>query len=106
MPAYNEQDCIEAVLRAWTDEFERLFGAKYRIVVVNDGSRDRTGEILDAIAEGHKRVIVLHQANAGHGAALLNSYHYATGLDTEYVFHVDSDDQFRPSDFATLWELR
>jgi glycosyltransferase involved in cell wall biosynthesis len=75
-------------------------------VVVNDGSRDQTGQILDRIARQESRVLIVHQANGGHGAALLHGYRAASTLGAEYIFHVDSDDQFLPADFRRLWQLR
>ncbi len=106
MPAYNEEGCIAAVVAGWVAEFERLFGDGFRFVIVDDGSRDRTGNILDALAKKEPRLQVVHQANAGHGGALLRAYREALALNPAYVFHVDSDDQFRPRDFAQLWDRR
>lgn len=106
MPAYNEEGCIATVVKGWALEFHRQFGDRFRLVVVNDGSKDRTGAILDEVAKIEKRLIVIHQKNGGHGAALLAAYRHAVTLDSEYVFHVDSDDQFKPSDFGAFWGLR
>lgn len=106
MPAYNEEACIADVVRSWVGEFTRLFGSNFRVVVVNDGSRDRTGEILDTISASEPRLRVVHQKNSGHGGALLRGYREALALDSAYVFHVDSDDQFKPGDFKQLWIRR
>ncbi|MBY0471633.1 glycosyltransferase family 2 protein [bacterium] len=106
MPAYNEQDCIELVVNRWLAEGKRLFGDQFRLVVVNDGSKDSTGAILDKVAQGNSMLVVVHQKNGGHGAALIAAYRKALSLGTEYVFHVDSDDQFIPADFPKLWEKR
>jgi glycosyltransferase involved in cell wall biosynthesis len=106
MPAYNEQECIEQVVRGWLAQFDALFGAQCRLVVVDDGSRDQTGAILDRLAAKEKRLLVTHQPNGGHGAALLHAYRIACELKPDYVFHVDSDDQFKPSDFPKIWALR
>jgi len=106
MPAYNEEGCIAQVVRGWAVEFDRLFGQNFRLVVVNDGSRDRTGPILDEVAHSEPRLIVVHQKNAGHGGALLRGYREAVALQPGYIFHVDSDDQFKTSDFAALWAHR
>jgi glycosyltransferase involved in cell wall biosynthesis len=74
--------------------------------VVDDGSHDKTGEILDGLAKDEPRLKVIHQANTGHGGALLRAYSAALAHQPEYVFHVDSDDQFRPEDFRKLWDRR
>ncbi len=106
MPAYNEEACIAQVVESWKAEFIRIFGDAFRLVIVNDGSRDRTGAILDALAAREPRLMVINQANTGHGGALLRGYHEALRLNPAYVFHVDSDDQFKPADFSRLWERR
>jgi glycosyltransferase involved in cell wall biosynthesis len=106
MPAYNEEACIAAVVTSWIGEFNRTFGAQFRMIVVNDGSRDRTGETLDQLAASEPRLRVIHQKNSGHGGALLRGYREAVALKPAYVFHVDSDDQFKPTDFPRLWARR
>jgi glycosyltransferase involved in cell wall biosynthesis len=106
MPVYNEEGCIAHVIAEWLAEFTRNFGQNFRLVVVNDGSRDKTSEILDGLARDEPRLQVIHQANTGHGGALLRAYGAALRYQPEYVFHVDSDDQFRPEDFRKLWDRR
>jgi dolichol-phosphate mannosyltransferase len=106
MPAYNEEGCIRAVVTDWLETFESRFGDSFRFVVVNDGSKDKTGQILDDIAKSKTPLIVIHQTNAGHGAALLTAYRRAVELPSSYTFHTDSDAQFKPSDFIRLWEQR
>jgi len=49
---------------------------------------------------------VVHQQNGGHGNAVLNGYAEAMKQDPEWVFQVDSDNQFLPIDFPKLWERR
>lgn len=103
MPAYNEEGCIEAVVREWHGGVVAgIPGA--RMLVVDDGSRDATGAILDRLASELPALSVVHQINAGHGAALLSAYGMCA--DDEYVFQVDSDGQFLPADFGKLWERR
>ncbi len=106
MPAYNEEGCIVPVVSAWRDEFARLFDHNFRLVVVNDGSRDKTGQLLDQLAATEPRLIVIHQKNSGHGGALLRAYREAVARSPDFVFHVDSDDQFKPADFSALWSRR
>jgi dolichol-phosphate mannosyltransferase len=100
MPAYNEAACIaDAVAEVGRDVLDRVPGAE--LVVVNDGSKDRTGAILDEIAAADSRVRVIHQPNGGHGRAL------RTGLDAahgEYLFLIDSDRQIPLGAFAEFWE--
>jgi glycosyltransferase involved in cell wall biosynthesis len=99
MPAYNEAGCIEAVVREW-------MAAVGRMIVVNDGSRDETPRILDRLAAELPGLRVIHQSNAGHGAALLNGYRAAVAEGAEWVFQTDSDGQFLAADFPLLWNQR
>lgn len=107
MPAYNEEEVIESVVKQWTGLLQQVLpDAETKLIVVNDGSRDRTGAILDEIKGDHSRLEVVHQPNGGHGSAVVNGYRHAVALGSEYVFQTDSDDQFVTEDFGKLWEKR
>lgn len=103
IPAYNEAACIKAVIQEWLEVADAADGL---LVVVNDGSRDATGALLDEMALKAPRLRVIHQANAGHGAAVLHGYREALFLRPAFVFQTDSDDQFKAADFWKLWEKR
>lgn len=103
MPAYNEAECIESVVTSWLAIFEKIPGT---FIVINDGSKDRTLEILSSLAKRHRALKIVDQANAGHGIALRRGYEAALKLNPTYVFQTDSDDQFLASDFSKLWDLR
>jgi glycosyltransferase involved in cell wall biosynthesis len=90
MPAYNEEDIIEEVVRKCCDYLEGVC-PDYEIVVVNDGSKDRTGEILDALHAENPKVSPVHQPNKGYGGALQGGFRAA---GKGYVFFMDSDNQF------------
>lgn len=90
MPAYNEEDIIEQVARKCMDYLGRVC-PDYELVIVNDGSKDRTGEILDRLHAEEPRLKPVHQANKGYGGALQGGFRAAT---KGYVFFMDSDDQF------------
>lgn len=101
LPAYNEEEIIEesvlrvaAVLEALTDSYE--------IVVVNDGSRDRTALVLARIQlerpSAHLRVVT-HPQNQGYGAALASGFDAASG---DMVFMTDGDKQFDAAELAHL----
>lgn len=107
MPAYNEEDCVEQVVNSWTGFLERKFpDDNTTLIVVNDGSKDKTGEILNRLQPGNPRLTVIHQPNGGHGNAVVTGYKKALELDSEYVFQTDSDDQFVSDDFDKLWDKR
>ncbi len=103
MPAYNEAACIAKVVNAWAEVANRHFGL---LLVVNDGSRDSTGDVLNQLVRETSALRVVHQDNAGHGNAVRNGYEHALKLNPQYVFQTDSDDQFNPNDFEKLWEAR
>jgi len=108
MPAYNEQECVEEVVANWVNFLDAHFQplGETRLIVVNDGSKDNTGKILDRISPRYPRLVVVHQANGGHGNAVVHAYRKAVELDSEYVFQTDSDDQFIPDDVLKLWAKR
>ena len=107
MPAYNEQDCMAEVVKIWSDLLDSEFALEEtRLIVVNDGSKDNTGAILDGLQPLYPKLIVVHQKNGGHGNAVVHAYRKAVELEAEYVFQTDSDDQFIPQDLKLLWEKR
>lgn len=100
MPVYNEEGAIALAI----DEVQRhvlahVAGAE--LVVVNDGSRDGTAAIIDEAAARDPRVRPIHQANRGHGGALMAGLAEARG---EYVLLIDSDRQILLDDFHVAWQ--
>jgi glycosyltransferase involved in cell wall biosynthesis len=99
MPVYNEQDAIVAAVDEVRHHvLDQVPGAE--LVVVDDGSRDRTGALLDQAARGDSRIRVIHQPNGGHGSALLTGLNASAG---EYVFLIDSDRQIPLDEFSHAW---
>src|ERR1041385_4515531 len=82
MPAYNESECIERVVKSWLGVLDQVSGI---IIVVNDGSKDNTGELLDKMAQSEPRLKVVHQKNAGHGAAVRHGYEEALNRGERYI---------------------
>lgn len=101
MPAYNEEDGIRTAVAAVQEHVLDLLPSA-ELIVVNDGSRDHTGPIVDAIAAADSRVRVLHTPNGGHGAALMRGLERARG---DYVFLIDGDNQIPIERFQELWKL-
>jgi glycosyltransferase involved in cell wall biosynthesis len=92
-PAYNEADGIEAVITDW----HRFLSSRpdigeFEIVICNDGSRDRTGDILDRLTLPFPQLKPLHFAVNQGAAAALNAAIAATTGD--WVLLTDSDGQF------------
>lgn len=108
MPAYNEGEVIADVVEKWTGLLKKGFKPEENavLIVVNDGSKDNTGETLKKLAKENPMLIAVDQPNGGHGNAVVNAYKKALELDAEYVFQTDSDDQFETDDFFKLWEKR
>lgn len=103
MPAYNEAECIDAVVHEWV-RLAKKYAA--RVLVVNDGSTDATPDMLDAIARREPAVMVVHQENLGHGPAVLAGYRRALATGATWIFQVDADRQFFPADFSLIWDYR
>jgi glycosyltransferase involved in cell wall biosynthesis len=102
LPAFNEEANVEGVVRQVASALEAS-GLDYEIVVVDDGSRDRTGEILDRLAAELPSLRPRHHPqNRGYGAALRTGFE-ASGK--AYVFYMDSDGQFDIADLAHLLPL-
>jgi glycosyltransferase involved in cell wall biosynthesis len=93
LPAFNEEAIIERTVRHVAGVLAGLT-ADYEVIVTNDGSRDRTGEILAELQAREPELnlrVVTHGVNQGYGAAL------ASGFDAarkELVFLTDGDKQF------------
>lgn len=105
IPAYNEEENIPTVVREWHKIVESI-NPDSRLVIVNDGSKDRTGEILEGLKAELPQLIALTKPNGGHGAAVLYGYHYALDSGADYIFQTDSDGQTLPEEFAPFWQLR
>jgi glycosyltransferase involved in cell wall biosynthesis len=100
MPVYNEQEAIVgSVEDVQRHVLDRVPGAE--LIVVDDGSRDGSGRILDRLAAGDGRIRVIHQQNSGHGGALMTGLSAARG---SHLFLVDSDNQVPLDAFAHSWD--
>jgi glycosyltransferase involved in cell wall biosynthesis len=100
-PAFNE----EANIRSVVEDAYRIipkFAPIFEIIVVNDGSRDRTGSICEQLVQKVSNVRVVHHArNRGYGAALKSGIKLARH---DVIFFTDSDGQFALQEAAMLFE--
>lgn len=104
MPVYNEENCIEKVVRSWMNVVNKHTGSE--MLAINDGSKDNTKQILDKLKKEFKNFKVIHKINEGHGTTIVGGYIEATKTPHEWVFQTDSDDQFFAEDFDKLWKQR
>ncbi|HMG44799.1 MAG TPA: glycosyltransferase family 2 protein [Acidimicrobiales bacterium] len=103
VPVYDESETIEAVVREVVVVADELAPGRCEVVVVDDGSTDGTGALVDVLAAELPEVQVVHQVNRGHGPALLVGFDRARG---RWIGHLDSDDQIPAKELAGLWSER
>ena len=107
IPAYNEAENIEACVNDWYPVIEKHnSNGNSRLVIINDGSKDNTLEILNKLAESRPFLKPLDKVNGGHGSTVLYGYRYAIDNNTDYVFQTDSDGQTDPKEFEQFWNQR
>jgi hypothetical protein len=95
IPAYNEEDNIGAVLPRIPAS---VCGVGTAILVVDDGSRDRTGDI----ARAHGAAVARHVTNLGGGAALRTGYRLMVDSNASVVVTLDADGQHLPEEMERL----
>lgn len=107
VPAYNESENIKNLVDDWYPVVERHDGkGRSRLVVINDGSRDNTYEILEELARERPLLHPLTKPNGGHGPTVLYGYRYALQQGADYIFQTDSDGQTNPDEFEAFWSER
>lgn len=89
IPVYNNEKYVEKCIRSVMNQTFR----DLEILVIDDGSTDKSGEILDHLAAEDKRIRLFHQENSGVAAARNKGLDSATG---EYLTFVDGDDYITP----------
>lgn len=101
-PCYNEEHNVERVTREALDVASSI-SDDYEIIIVNDGSRDRTAELANLLEKEFPAVRVIHhEVNMGYGAALQTGFKNAT---KDLVFYTDGDGQFKIEEITKLLPL-
>lgn len=107
IPAYNESINIKACVNDWYPVVEaHNAGGESRLVIINDGSKDDTYQILLELAKDRPLLQPLTKPNGGHGATVLFGYRYAIDNGADFIFQTDSDGQTNPKEFEAFWEAR
>lgn len=96
VPAYNEEKFIGKVIDTMPDFVDK-------IVIINDKSTDKTGEIIEEYSKKDSRVVPVHNdKNRGNGGALISGYLRALELELDVVAVMDGDGQMDPDDLFNI----
>ena len=102
IPAFNEEGNIEASVAGVCSALGRLAG-RYEVIVVDDGSSDRTPALVEGLARGNAAVrLIRHPGNQGYGKALSDGFAAAA---YSHVFFTDADLQFDMAELGGLLPL-
>lgn len=102
LPAYNEEANIEAAVTRSVEVASRHC-ADYEVIVVDDGSADRTAALVEKLAADNPHVrLVQHQVNQGYGGALKSGF---LAAEMDLVFFTDSDNQFDLDELGVFLDL-
>jgi glycosyltransferase involved in cell wall biosynthesis len=101
IPAYNEEKNIEEVLRRVGKT-----GIFSEIIVVNDGSKDRTAEVAEGLKNSSKTkiTVLLHEKNKGKGEALKTGFEYVLKTNSVAAVIMDADMQYPPEQAEKIIE--
>jgi glycosyltransferase involved in cell wall biosynthesis len=99
-PAYNDGGTIASLVLTARRAAQQLT-SDFEIIVVNDGSADRTPEIADELARTYPEVrVVHHPRNRGYGGALRSGF---AAAQKDLIFYTDGDAQYDPAEMMALW---
>lgn len=100
-PAYNEEKNLSATVTKAVDILNN-FAEKWEIIIVNDGSSDRTAEVASKLASKNPNIrIITHSPNRGYGAAFKSGLYAAR---YSWITFTDSDGQFDFSEIGIFFE--
>ena len=102
-PAYNEEVALKETIEK-ADKILKKIAEEYEILIINDGSKDKTREIADQLAKENKRIRVIHHSqNRGYGAALKSGFYQAK---YSWIVFTDADGQFDFSEITKFFETQ
>ena len=103
LPTYNEADNIEPIVAAVGEVLARAAPAGFRVLIVDDGSPDGTGQTADRLAGEREWLEVLHRLQKGGiGPAYLAGFRHALDRGAGFLMEMDSDFSHDPADLARL----
>jgi glycosyltransferase involved in cell wall biosynthesis len=102
-PVYNDEFTIPIMVEKSIQVLEEI-ADKYEIIIINDGSPDKSGEVADQFAAKYSTVKVIHhEKNMGYGAAIQTGFKYA---NFEWICFTDGDDEYDIEDLRKMIRLR
>lgn len=107
IPIYNEASTIKSVVGEW-EACLRSLGISHQFILLNDGSKDKTMDVLRQMESATPdTIVVVDKPNSGHGRTCRLGYTAASGATAvEWVLQIDSDGQCDPGYFKDFWEKR
>lgn len=101
-PCYNDSNTIGGLVKDAFDILAKI-AKDYEVIVVNDGSQDKSGKILKELSNKYKHLkVVTHKKNRGYGGALRSGF---TKASKDLVFYTDGDGQYDVKEMAILLKL-
>jgi glycosyltransferase involved in cell wall biosynthesis len=101
-PVYNDERTVERLTLKALEVLQEV-ASEYEVIIVNDGSPDRSGELADRLAQEHPQVRAIHhEANRGYGAAIRTGFEAAR---YEWVCQTDGDFEYDIQDLRKLVRL-
>lgn len=100
--AYNEEQVIESSIKSVMKELKSRHGVKWELIVINDGSLDRTAEILDILSKKDSRIRSMHlRRNFGQGRALRTGFDLSRG---RVIITLDADLSYSPKYIYQMYD--
>ncbi len=102
-PVHGDEGTVETVAMKSLKVLSEV-ASKFKIIIVNDGSPDKSGEIADKLADQYPEIISIHhETNRGYGAALQTGFKYS--IDYDWICFTDGDNQYDVDELYHLVKL-
>ncbi len=99
IPVYNEATSLESFIHTW-HSFLQTLTPKFEMVIMNDGSTDGSGRILDKLRKENPNIRVTHQLRNGHSEAIRRGIETAKG---KYLLFLDANGRYETCDLERFW---